>query len=311
MSQFLAKIPREVRLRAHALGEEGAKWISSLDELAARFESDWELEFGAVLAGGTEALVVAARLRDGREVVLKLGLPGSADIGAEVKAYELCNGNGYASLIQYDLEANALLLEKLDASLATENRAIETQIRVITETLMPSWIKLESAQGLMTGKEKAEWLANFIETQWQENNKPCPRSVVHRALDFCAERTDAFSFDDAYLVHGDAHPHNVLAVPNSGDYRLVDPDGLCAEKACDLAVPMREWSEDLLDGNTARQARQRCDLLATLSGAPERAIWQWGYMERISTALVLKSIDQDKEAELMFVVAEQLNEQPD
>ena len=52
LSQFLAKIPREVRLRAHGLGEEGAKWISSLDELAARFESDWELEFGAVLAGG-------------------------------------------------------------------------------------------------------------------------------------------------------------------------------------------------------------------------------------------------------------------
>ena len=317
MSGFTAKLPLEVRLRVLALGEPGEKWLSSLDATVAGFESNWALRLGDVLSVGTEALaieatVLGAELEGDDLAVLKLGLPGSADISTEVKAYQRVSGEGYARLLRYDLAANALLLERLGPQLASEDRPIETQIHIICETLQRSWIELSEPSGFMTGQEKAEWLAEFIERSWWDFGKPCPKKTAYRALDFCAERASEFTLANAFLIHGDAHSKNLLAVPGSGsaEYKFVDPGGLCAEKACDLAVLMRDWSEVLIQGDTASLARQRCNLLSVLTGEDEHAIWQWGYMERISTALVLLSIEQKKEAELMLAVAEKLTDQP-
>ncbi|MFT6646013.1 MAG: streptomycin 6-kinase, partial [Patiriisocius sp.] len=309
MSRLLEKLPTEVQLKAHRLGEVGASWLSSLDEMAAGLESSWSLTLGEVLVGGTEALVIEAVMTDGTLAVLKLGLPGSADISAEVKAYELVAGSGYARLLRYETHLNALLLERLGSHLGKEDRSVESQIHLICESLAPSWIKLEQPQGFMTGAEKAEWLAEFIERQWQESGKPCHKKTAYRAVDYCIERADAFSLENSFLVHGDAHSQNLLSVPNSSEYKFVDPEGLCAERACDLAVPMREWSEELLKGNTVKLARQRCNLLSRLTEEDEHAIWQWGYMERISTALLLFSIDMTRQSEMMLLVADRIVDQ--
>ena len=90
------------------------------------------------------------------------------------------------------------------------------------------------------------------------------------------------------LAHGDAHAWNTLLVPGSAPqrFKFIDPDGLFIEPAYDLAIPMREWSEDLLAGNPLERAVQRCRRLATLTGVDEEAIWQWGFIERVSTALL-------------------------
>jgi len=309
MTGFVHKLPREVLLKARGLGEEGANWLSRLDSVVSIFETEWSLSLGSVLAGGTEALVIDATLKDGDLAVLKMGLPGSSDISAEVRAFELVAGAGYAKLLRFDLESHVLLLERLGHHLGSEDRSIETQIHLICEALHPSWIRLEQPNGFMTGAKKADWLAEFIERQWQESGKPCHKKIIHRALDFCSERAATFSLDNCFLVHGDAHANNLLSVPHSREYKFVDPDGLCAERACDLAVPMREWSEDLLQGNTAKLTRQRCALLANLTEEDEHAIWQWGYMERVSTALVLLTIDMKREAEMMLLVAEKVVDQ--
>ncbi|HEY6739760.1 MAG TPA: hypothetical protein VI076_13025 [Actinopolymorphaceae bacterium] len=52
---------------------------------------------------------------------------------------------------------------------------------------------------------------------------------------------------------------NALRVPGAPaarqphEYRFIDPDGLFAERAYDLAIPMREWSRELLAGDTVRR----------------------------------------------------------
>ena len=88
--------------------------------------------------------------------------------------------------------------------------------------------------------------------------------------------------------------------------KFVDPDGLFAEKACDLAVPMRDWSSELLKGDTCSLARERCELLAELSGVESRAIWQWGFIERVSTGLHMLQIGLKTEGAESLVVADHL-----
>ena len=109
------------------------------------------------------------------------------------------------------------------------------------------------------------------------------------------------------LVHGDAHAGNALTVPDAdGEFRLIDPDGLFAEPACDLAVPMREWSTELLAGEPVGGARERCATLSRLTGVDPGAIWAWGLMERVATGLLCLQGDQERLGRDTLAVAEAL-----
>ena len=54
------------RRRAELLGAEGQAWIDGLPDLISDLESRWGIRVESDLAGGTEALVLAASTSDGR-----------------------------------------------------------------------------------------------------------------------------------------------------------------------------------------------------------------------------------------------------
>jgi streptomycin 6-kinase len=296
-------------MRAEAQGAAGQQWLAGLDERVRHLQRQWQIQVGAVLSGGSESLVAGVRLADGGAAILKIGLPGSSDLATEAQVLALAGGRGYARLLAHDADQNALLLERLGLSLRATVNSVETQIRILCRTLHEAWIPLDAPQGLMTGAEKATWLAAFIREGWQTLGQPCDAKTIDRALHFVADRVAAYDPAQCVLVHGDAHADNALTV--GGDrlrYKFVDPDGLFAEKACDLAVPMREWSEELLAGDTLRLAQTRCDLLAELTGVAARAIWQWGFIERVSTGLVLLQIGLKHEGVATLAVADQIRD---
>ena len=109
------------------------------------------------------------------------------------------------------------------------------------------------------------------------------------------------------LAHGDAHAWNTLLVPQSDPpcFKLVDPDGLFVERAYDLAIPMREWGEELLAGDAVALGHARCRRLAALTGVPAEAIWEWGVVERVSSGLLLKRLGYDELAAIFLGVADQ------
>jgi streptomycin 6-kinase len=80
-----------------------------------------------------------------------------------------------------------------------------------------------------------------------------------------------------------------------------------AERACDLAVPMREWNADLLAGDTVTMAQERCALLSRLTGVDPVAIWEWGFLERLSTGLFASQLGYSGAAAFLEV-AERLTD---
>ena len=112
----------------------------------------------------------------------------------------------------------------------------------------------------------------------------------------CATRwASAFDPTSAVLVHGDAHGWNTLDA-GAGRCKLVDPEGVWSEPAHDLAVPIREYNEPLLGGDTSRLVRERAEQLARWCDVDvdAEAVWQWGFIERVSTGLVnLRDFDND------------------
>ncbi|MFT5047951.1 MAG: streptomycin 6-kinase [Porticoccaceae bacterium] len=108
----------------------------------------------------------------------------------------------------------------------------------------------------------------------------------------------------SYLIHGDAHIWNTLEAPKSPTgYKFVDPDGLIAERAIDLAILLREWREELLAGDTLALGLARCELLSKLTGVDSQSIWQWGFIEHVSCGLLDLNLNDLDAADKHFTIA--------
>ena len=302
MSRRIVNVSDDVRRKARLQGADGERWLLDLGAVVAGLERDWSVTVGAPLGGGSDSYVAAARTAAGEEVVLKVALPGSA-VHRQAATLRRAGGTGYVRLLRYDEDRRALLLERLGGSLADSGRPVRLQIEVICDTLLRAW-EAPADPSLPTGAEKAHWLSAFIAATWEGLGRPCSERVVEQAHGFCAARAAAFDPRSAVLVHGDAHAANTLWAPRDGAYKLVDPDGLFAEPAYDLAIAMREWSLELLAGDTRRLAADRGAHLAALTGVDREPIWEWGFAERVSTGLLALQVGRERLGREMLAVAE-------
>jgi streptomycin 6-kinase len=248
----------------------------------------WGLVVGEAFGGGTASFVAAATDHAGRACVLKVAMPLDMDerdsFHRSVLVHQLAKGRGCALLYEYDESAPAMLLERLGRNLAELALPLPRVLETIATTLHTFWRPVADDCGLPTTIDKAQWLADYITTSWDELGRPCSQKVVDRALAYCAERAAAFDSSQAILVHGDAHGWNTVDA-GAGMFKFVDPEGLRSDAAHDLSVPMREYNAPLVEGDTPRLVWERAEMLADLCSVDPEAVWQWGFIERVSTGL--------------------------
>ena len=165
---------------------------------------------------------------------------------------------------------------------------MEAQIDAIAPTLATAWRPVPAEEGLRTGAEQADWLSEFIPATWASQGRPGAPATIELAHRYARTRRDAFDPDTAVLIHGDAHPANVLEDPKRpGAFKLIDPDGMQSEPAHDLAIPLRDWTDELLAGDPVALGHAWCARLAERTGVDPTAIWEWAFVERVSTGLFL------------------------
>ena len=289
-------VPPLVRQNALDQGAAGRAWLDGLGPMIGGLEREWHLTVGPAFAGGNWSFVAPAQLDDGTPAVLKLAMPaseGQGDLRAEIEILTLADGAGCARLFRHDLDRRVLLLERLGRHLSELDLPVRRQLEIICSTLQEVWSVDASTTALASLADKGPWLAEFIGRLWEELDRPCSAAVVDRARSFVERRMARFDPERAVLLHGDAHPCNTLEDPASpGRFKFVDPDGLTGEREYDLAIPMRELNDELLAGDALQLGLVRCRVLSELTGTDPDAIWEWGFVERVSSGLFLWSEGQ-------------------
>ncbi len=282
----------------------GRRWLAALSDVVAGLSDRWRLALGEAFVGGTSGYVVAATDSWGRECVLKIAMPLDTNehdaFERSVRAHRLAAGRGCAELLDHDASVPALLLERLGPNLDDMGMTVPQILEAVTSTLRSFWRPV-AADGLRTGDDQARWLARSIVDTWVELGQPCEEALIAQALTLCDRRAAAFDPSRAVLVHGDAHGWNTLAA-GDGSYKFVDIEGLVSEPEHDLGVAMREYNDPLLQGDTPRLVIDRAGLLAERCALDPQIVWEWGFIERVSTGLAnLRAFDNDNGAMFLEV----------
>jgi predicted kinase len=302
-----------------ALGAPGQAWLAGLPDLLAGLEAEWSVTVGARLDGGSASYVAEAVTHDGIPVVLKVSIPPGIDeftpFERQLAALRLAAGDPYVRLIRHDGPRQAVLLEHLGQPMARLGWPAARQLDALTRTAARGWRPVPDDGRLPNGTEAARWHASFIASAWEELARPCPETAVDLAVSCAAARETAFDPSRKVLVHGDVHAFNALQVPAADGvgFRLVDPGGLMSEPAHDLGVIQARGVPDRLDELAASQPRQAletvtgsCRRAGRLTGINPEAVWQWAFMEMVSTGLLVLRLGRHEEAETFLGVAGKL-----
>jgi streptomycin 6-kinase len=301
-SQLLSE---KVHRNLVSLGEAGRAWLAGLPRCIAGIERRWAIKVGKPSRRGSEAFVAEARTFDGLDVVLKIVIPGFDPTRQELRTLRAAMGRGYAKLIRSDDAANTMLLERLCAQLHELGLSADRQIEIICATLREAWMPVPEGQTFATGAEKVAELGQIIASSWSTLGKPCSERTIDLALTYVERRRRAFDPARSVLVHGDAHQWNTLSAPGSATgFKFIDPDGAFAERAFDLAIPMREWANETLNQDRLHLGRHRCRLLAEFTGVEQQPIWEWSVIQCVSNGLSLKRMGLNEPASAQLGMAD-------
>jgi streptomycin 6-kinase len=279
------------RAKVNALGAEGAAWAAALPEVLAQLEELWSIKIGRVLPGGSASYVARASTAGGGEAVVKIAITDEG-WAQQITTLERASGRGYVRLFASDLARKAMLLEALGPSLEQSSKTPEDQLALLADTVLLAW---EDADGCrpLPGEDNATSLHALISRLWKEVEHETSEQVLDQALTY-AERLVSVDDSELVVVHGDPHPGNLLSVPQpragaETGYCYVDPSGFVADRAYDLGVMVRDWTSRL-DGPDGRATLEGyCELLAEHTGVDATRIWEWGFVERVSTGLYVMS----------------------
>jgi streptomycin 6-kinase len=276
-------VDSEFRRRIISFGEDGRRWLEELPLLLQRCEVRWRLQVGPPVADLSYNYVAPAHMADGRQIMLKLGVP-RAELNREIMALRTYGGRGSVRLVDADAGDGVLLLEKLSpgnmlSEFGRENDAEATRIaaRVMKRLWRPVPVDHQF-------KTIGQWAMGFkrLRDRFQGETGPFHPDLVAEAE--AIFRRHLASGEAAVLLHGDLHHYNILAAERE-PWLAIDPKGIVGDPAYDAGALLRnpiysiyEWPD------LAAVQSRRLDILAEELDFERRRLQDWAVAQVVLSA---------------------------
>ena len=254
--------------------ENGDAWLESLPQQIAECEKRWGLRVGEPFVLSYNFVAEAWR-ENGETVVLKLGVPRD-ELTREIAAVDFCAGVGMARLLDADVEAGALLLERLlPGQMLSDVENDEVATRIGAEVMGRLFHPI-SAETPFKPVEK--WADGLLRVEVAD---PFPQGLVGQARNIFAELFA--SQGERVLIHGDLHHFNVLSAEN--DWLAIDPKGMSGERAYEPGAFLRNpMNRIMIADNPAQLLDRRIHIFAEMLDLDYQRIAAYAFAQSVLSA---------------------------
>ena len=261
--------------------------------LVAALERDWSITVGRGLPGGSASYVARARRADGSSAVLKVALSGDgwAD---QVATLERAAGRGYVRLLRSDLApAGGAAGGRSARRSGTRGRSAPDQLRCLADTLALAWQDAggdPAAAGRRTrrragpahpprpgtgstGRARTGWSTRrWLRRAARRRGRPgAGRRPRRPASGQPAGRPDRGR---------EPRPATCSSTPT----------GSWPTARTTSGWPCGTGRARCSDRTPGRWRRRYCAVLADRSGVDAQRIWEWAFLERVSTGLYVLDV---------------------
>lgn len=260
--------------------EAGQRWLDSFDELIGECESRW----GALVLEPfplSYNFVAPVVLQDGRNAVLKLGVPG-VEWQRELAAIQVFAGRGMVELLDADMESGILLLERISPGETLDKvKSEEEQIQCLAEVIKTMHTPV-SSEGKLPAifPTIADWAIGLekIRPHFQGSTGPIPEQKVDRAQSWYKKLLTTQK--ERCLLHGDLHHENMLRAERA-PWLAIDPKGLIGETEYEV-IPF--LLNHLPEEGIEEAMKRRINGLTRALNLKKERVLAWAYCHSVLAA---------------------------
>lgn len=259
----------------------GVEWLNRLPTLIVECERRWSVAALSPLDNLSFNYIAPAVGADGREVILKLGVP-NPELLTEIEALRLYDGRGCVRLLAADPDQGAMLLERLKPGTSLSTVTDDQQATSIAAGVMRQLWQPEPLEHPFPSVGK--WAAGLgrLRSRFGGTTGPLPQALVERAESLFEELLASMA--EPLLLHGDLHHDNILAAERQ-PWLAIDPKGVVGEPAYEVGALLRNPFPQLLDmPQPGRILARRVDQLAEVLGFDRPRIVGWGTAQAVLAA---------------------------
>jgi streptomycin 6-kinase len=239
-------------------------WLAALPSTIHSLRQRWSLSLGTPYEhANVSCSWVAPAIRTGKtHAVLKIGMP-HMEAEQEIEGLRFWNGRATVQLLEWDQQANAMLLEQCEPGTPLSSIPETEQDVIITTILKRLWMKPPA--------QRFRPLSALI-AYWDEHTRKYANSWSDRGLvteGLAVLTALASEPSDEFLLATDLHAGNVLRAQRE-PWLMIDPKPFVGDLAYDLTQHLFNC-EQRLQTNPHELIRQ----VAELAEVDERRVRMW------------------------------------
>ncbi|WP_216831124.1 aminoglycoside phosphotransferase family protein [Alkalihalobacterium elongatum] len=257
----------------HCFNELGKKWLDELPNIIKYCEEKWSLQIQKPYTLSIN-YAAPAKLLNGKEVVVKLCLPGDEFLG-ELEALQLLQKRGIVRLIDADTERGVMVLEKITPGHALADMNEDEDACLIAARVFRTLItRVPTITKISTTKDREKKLREIF-SEHRNGIGPITKDTLEKALKLFHYLNKTTK--ESWLLHGDFHPYNILLCKD-GSWKAIDPKGLIGEAEYDL---IQYLLNKLPEEGAYDVMRKRVDIFTHELQLDKKRLLLWGYCHAV------------------------------